>query len=136
MLSRARQEIEQQTFRLHLLGPLTLLCPVWAVVVREEMEAVEADASHSGSLQWRQGGPPIQLAKPWPSAGAKPSHLLATQLTWKECQLQTVLPSHTPRARSMEAGYVISGALRVLKEKCRKFVYVDWSDVGLVSGGG
>lgn len=66
---------------------------------------------------------------------AKPSHLLATQLSSHgrsaSCKLCRPPPTH-----SMEAGDVISGALRVLKEKCRKFVYVDWSDVGVVSGGG
>lgn len=135
MLPRARQEIEQQTFPLHLLGPLTLLCPMRAVVIREEMEAVEADTSHSGGLQWREGEPLVQLAKPWPSAGL--NHPICWPLSSAHMEgVPAANCAAPPPTHSMEAGDVISGALRVLKEKCRKFVYVDWSDVGVVSGGG
>lgn len=34
------QEAELQILSLPLLGPLLLLCPMWAAVIREEMEAV------------------------------------------------------------------------------------------------
>lgn len=56
VLSRAGQEVEWQTLPLPLVGPLILLCLMWAVVIRDEMGAVEEATRHSGG----PGEPPVE----------------------------------------------------------------------------
>ena len=132
LLSRAGQEVEWQTLPLPLLGPLILLCLMWAVVTRDETGAVEEATHHSGGPGEPDSGrgrrkPLVQLAKAWRSAG----------LNYALCR---PLSSHRWGNNYTCAGpgacgpvgwtdAVISSVLRLLK-KFRLFMNVYWSGVG------
>lgn len=125
------QEVELQILPLPLLGPLLLLCPLWTLVIREEMDAAGAAGSHAGSpgdLDSGVGGrrkPLVQLATPWPSAG----------LMWMGTNNSCAGPGAGSLGSWADMEDVISGVLRVLNNCLLGVGAISVGGLGKLPGG-